>query len=643
MAENKEEALNSLRYGWCGKILKVDLSSEAIKEIDTQPYAERFLGGRGIATRLYWENVSATAKAFDPENHLIFMTGPITATGAQGASRFSIIGKSPMLMPEGFCYGNMGGYWGASLKRAGFDGLMVSGKAERPVYLFISDGNATLEDASGIYLEGVKQVEEYLHQTHGKKTHFITTGPAGMNQCRNANLMTDNEGSATGGFGAVLGAKNLKAIAVVGTQSPRVSAPSALKELNKLTIKLNKRDTSFNPYPPDQISRKGKASCFQCGLDCVMRSTYKTQSNIEVVRKCQAMFVYFPWVMGRQGEPAETALNATGLCNDLSLCTMEMANIIQWISAGYKAGYLNDAQTGLEIDKLGTWQFFEDLCNMIAYRKGFGNLLAEGLLRVGETMGEEAKNLFANEVAGVGDGATYSAREYLMNGLLYAFEPRQPIAMLHEVSRTIGMWVMNLQYPGSTPVSADVYRAAAAKFWGHEKAWDLNTHEGKAMAATCIIDRTYVKDSLGLCDSCWPLMFSHHTDDKVGDSTLEARTFNAVTGNEIDEDTLLKFGEIIFNQQRAILLREGWNPREDDTIAEFNFTDPVQSVFMNDEVLVPGEGDIVLNRKGQTLDREVFKKMRDEFYQLRGWDLETGYPGRKKLYELGLLDLLDEK
>ena len=643
MAENKEEALNSLRYGWCGKILKVDLSSEAIKEIDTQPYAERFLGGRGIATRLYWENVPATAKAFDPENHLIFMTGPITATGAQGASRFSIIGKSPMLMPEGFCYGNMGGYWGASLKRAGFDGLMVSGKAERPVYLFISDGNATLEDASGIYLEGVKQVEEYLHQTHGKKTHFITTGPAGMNRCRNANLMTDNEGSATGGFGAVLGAKNLKAIAVIGTQSPRVSVPSALKELNKLTIKLNKRDTSFNPYPPDQISRKGKASCFQCGLDCVMRSTYKTQSNIEVVRKCQAMFVYFPWVMGRQGEPAETALNATGLCNDLSLCTMEMANIIQWISAGYKAGYLNDAQTGLEIDKLGTWQFFEDLCNMIAYRKGFGNLLAEGLLRAGETMGEEAKNLFANEVAGVGDGATYSAREYLMNGLLYAFEPRQPIAMLHEVSRTIGMWVMNLQYPGSTPVSADVYRAAVAKFWGHEKAWDLNTHEGKAMAATCIIDRTYVKDSLGLCDSCWPLMFSHHTDDKVGDSTLEARTFNAVTGKELDEDALLKFGEIIFNQQRAILLREGWNPREDDTIAEFNFTDPVQSVFMNDEVLVPGEGDIVLNRKGQTLDREVFKKMRDEFYQLRGWDLETGYPGRKKLYELGLLDLLDEK
>ena len=464
-----------------------------------------------------------------------------------------------------------------------------------------------------------------------------------MNLCRNANLVTDNEGSATGGFGAVLGAKLLKAIAVIGTQSPLVKDPAALNELNRLTIELNKRDTSFNPYPPDQITRAGKASCFQCGLDCIMRSTFRTKSNKEVVRKCQAMFVYFPWVMGRPGEPAETALDATGLCNNLSLCTMEMANIVQWISAGYKAGILSDVQTGLEIDKLGTWAFFEQLCNMIAYRKGFGDVLAEGLLRAGETLGKEAKLLFANEVAGVGDGATYSAREYPMNGLLYAFEPRQPIAMLHEVSRIIGMWVMNLQYPGATPVSADVYRAAAARFWRHDKAWDLNTHEGKAMAATCIIDRTYVKDSLGLCDSCWPLMFSHHTDDKVGDSTLEARTFNAVTGQELDEDALLKFGETIFNQQRAILLREGWQPKKDDTIADFNFTDPVQSVFMNADVLVPGEGDLVLSRKGQTMDREVFKKMREEFYQLRGWDPETGYPGAEKLHALGLSDLLEGK
>ena len=107
------------------------MSAEAITEPDTSPYAERFLGGRGTATRLYWEHVPAAAGALDPENHLIFMTGPLTATGVQGASRFEVVGKSPMLLPEGLCYGNLGGYWGPALKRAGFDGLVVSGKATR--------------------------------------------------------------------------------------------------------------------------------------------------------------------------------------------------------------------------------------------------------------------------------------------------------------------------------------------------------------------------------------------------------------------------------------------------------------------------------------------------------------------------------
>jgi aldehyde:ferredoxin oxidoreductase len=626
-------------YGWCGKVLNVDLSTASISELSMRPYLDRFLGGRGIATRLYWENVSADTGAFDPQNHLIFMTGPLTATGAQGASRFEVVGKSPMLLPEGFCYGNVGGYWGPALKRTGFDGIMVSGKARQPVYLLVADGKAELRDAAGIQFAGVSATRDFLTKNHGKNTHFITTGPAGMNLCRTANLMSDNESSVTGGFGAVFGAKNLKAIAVKGSIAPKVAHPDQLKELNRLTVRLNKRDTSFNPYPPDQIIREGKASCFQCGLDCAMRATYRVQPDKLVVRKCQSMFVYFPWMMRRQGEPAETAVNATGLCNDLSLCTMEMANVVQWLTAGYAAGYLTDTQTGLEIDQLGSWAFFEKLCQMIAHRQGFGDLLAEGLLRTGETLGQEAKDLFANAVSGVGDGETYSAREYLMNGLLYAFEPRQPIAMLHEISRTMGMWVMNLKYPGSTPVSADAYRKAAALFWGHDKAWDLNSPEGKAMAATRIIDRTYVKDSLLLCDSCWPLIFSTATPDKVGDAGLEARTFNAVTGKDLDEKALLTFGERMFNQQRAILIREGWQPKTDDTVAEFNYTDPVQSVFMNPEVLVPGDDDAVLSRKGQTLDREVFNQMRAEFYQLRGWDPATGRQTLKKLDELMLSDL----
>jgi aldehyde:ferredoxin oxidoreductase len=335
-------------------------------------------------------------------------------------------------------------------------------------------------------------------------------------------------------------------------------------------------------------------------------------------------------------------VEATGISNDLSLCTMELANVIQWLEKCHQAGVLSPEDTGLDMDRLGGLEFFDRLANMIAKREGFGAVLAEGLLRAGEQLGDPAKDQFPNEVSDVGDGATYSGREYLMNGLLYAFEPRQPIAMLHEISRIIGQWVMRLQHPQASPVSADVYRAAAARFWGHDQAWDLNVTDGKAEAAARIVDRTHAKDSLLLCDSAWPLMVSWNTEDQVGDPSLESRIYSAVTGRDVDERELSRYGERIFNLQRAILIREGRRPVQDDDLAEFNYTDPVQSVFMNPEVLVPGPGDEVLSRKGKTLGRDEFERMRTEFYQLRGWDSATGRQRLDTLQRLDLDDIADE-
>lgn len=630
------------RYGWCGKILRVDLSAGEVTRLNTMDYADRFLGGRGIATRLYWEEVGPGVGAFDAENCLILMTGPLGATGAQGASRFEVVGKSPMLMPEGFCYGNLGGFFGPALKRAGYDGVVISGKSEKPVYLWIHDGAAHILDASPLWGKGTYDTRDILQQMHGRKVRFVTTGVAGENMCRSANLMTDNEGSATGGFGAVMGSKKLKAVAVLGTGNPLVARPEQLKELNRLAVHLNQRDPLVPPFPPEQVQRTGQSSCYQCGLDCKYRNTFRTASGKEVLRKCQSMFVYFPWVMRRPGEPVETAIDATGICNDLSICTMEMANILQWLESCCQAGYLTAEKTGLDMSKLGTHEFFYSLAHMIARREGFGDLLAEGLLRTGETLGESARAHFSNEVSGVGAGATYSAREYLTNGLLYALEPRQPIAMLHEISWLTGLWVMNRADPKSSPVTSEVFRAAASRFWGHEKAWDLNSEEGKAVAATRIIDRTYVKDSLILCDSAWPIMVSWNTADRLGEPTLESRIFSAVTGIETDEGALNEYGERIFNLQRAVLLREGWRPKTDDVPREFNFVDPVETVFMNPEVIVPGPGEEAISRKGQTLDREVFERMRREFYQLRNWDGDSGLQTAETLERLGLSEVARE-
>jgi aldehyde:ferredoxin oxidoreductase len=629
-------------FGWCGKTLKIDLTDSKVTSLPTGDYADLFLGGRGIATRLYWEFVKPETKAFDPENLLIFMTGPLGATGVPGSSRFIVAGKSPMHRPEGFCYGNLGGFFGPFLKKAGYDGLLISGRSPKPVYIWIQDDDARILDASALWGRGVYDVRDILKETHGKNVRFITTGVAGENKCRSANLLTDNEGSATGGFGAVFGAKNLKAVAVLGTGNPQTAHPERLKGLNKLALAMNKNDYQFNPFPPDQVRRTGKGSCYQCGLDCIMRNAYQTASGKNVVRKCQAMFVYFPWVARRQGEPMETAVDATGICNDLSLCTMEMYNIVDWLARCQQAGALAESDTGLDMTQIGTRAFFEQLARMIAYREGFGDLLAEGLVRAGEKLSPEARALFPEGVSDVGDAASYSAREYMMNGLLYAFEPRQPIAMLHEISRLVGYWVINKGNPQASPVTNDVFRAAAARFWGHEKAWDLSTPEGKAQAAVRTMDRTYVKDSLLLCDSGWPMMVSWNTPDHVGDPALESQIFTAVTGIDADEKSLHQYGERIFNLQRAIQLREGRRTPADDVVAEFNFTRPVYYVFMNPEVIVPGPGNEVVSRKGRMLDRSAFATMRQEFYKLRGWDPETGRQKAKTLERLGLSDVAAE-
>ncbi|MCP4753280.1 MAG: hypothetical protein GY866_20510 [Proteobacteria bacterium] len=628
-------------YGWCGKILKVDLSHSSITEVDTKKYADRFLGGRGIATRIYWDEVKPETGAFDPDNRLILMSGPLGTTGAQGASRFEVVAKSPMLMPEGFCYGNLGGYFGPFLKRAGFDGIVVSGKAEKPSYIRIDDDRVEILDAAFLWGKGTNQVRDALRKRHGGKVHFVTTGVAGENLCRNATLMTDNDGGATGGFGAVMGSKNLKAIAVTGTGRPAVADLDGLRELNRRILHLNKRDPMVFPFPEEQVRHIGKSSCYQCGMDCSMRLTYRSAAGIEAIRKCQAMFVYLPWVGKRPGESLETAFNATGICNELALCTMEMYNVVEWLESCFDSGYLTEKETGLDPAELGSQAFFEKLAGMIARREGFGEVLAEGLLRAGEHLGQEAKSHFSNAVSAVGDGSSYSPREYIVNGLLYALEPRQPIAALHETSRIVGQWVMNQGNPESSPVTSDVLRAAAEKFWGSDRAWDLTTHQGKAMAATRILDRTYVKDSLLLCDSSWPLMVSWNTEDKVGDPALEARVFSAVTGLETDEAELRLYGERIFNLQRAVLLREGWQPKGDDLPADFNFNDPVETVFMNPGVMVPGPGQEAICLKGNILDKKAYHEMRDEFYRLRGWDTETGFQKTETLDRLDLSDVAE--
>ena len=144
-------------HGYAGAILRVDVSSGNISRQPTMDYAGDFLGGRGIAARIYWDEVPPGTGAFDPGNRLIFITGPLAGFSGLSGSRWQVCGKAPAMTPEQFSYANLGGRWGAQLKFAGFDGLVVHGRADRPVYLYIEDGAAQLRDAS--HLWGKRTVE----------------------------------------------------------------------------------------------------------------------------------------------------------------------------------------------------------------------------------------------------------------------------------------------------------------------------------------------------------------------------------------------------------------------------------------------------------------------------------------------------
>jgi aldehyde:ferredoxin oxidoreductase len=342
------------------------------------------------------------------------------------------------------------------------------------------------------------------------------------------------------------------------------------------------------------------------------------------------------------GESNEVPFLANMICNEYGVDTHQIDVMMQWLSKCHREGILNEEKTGIPFSKQGSLEFIETLVRKIGLREGIGDILAQGTIRAADALGQGARELLTDYITDSGHFALIeNPRMYISTGLLYAMEPRQPMSQLNEMG-SLNLWLMWVYKQDGAFVSNDVFRAIGRRILGSEEAVDFTTYEGKALAAKMIQDRDCVNNSLILCSYLFPIMFSGNTADHVGDPSIESKLLSAVTGREVDEDGLYRIGERIFNVQRAILAREGHSGREHDKISEYNFTKPLKFDLHNPELLSPGKGDEVVSKKGAVLDREKFEQLKDEYYALRGWDVDTGLQTRAGLEELGLGDMLED-
>ncbi|MCX5896478.1 MAG: hypothetical protein NTZ51_11715, partial [Proteobacteria bacterium] len=490
-------------FGWTGKILRVDLSEKEISLIETEQYSDRFIGGLGIGEKIYWDEASPEKDAFHPDNPLIIMTGPLAATSAPAASRWVICGKSPALYPEAFYCASVAGSFGATLKKAGYDGMVIKGKARHPVYISISDDKVEIKDASHLWGQTNSQAQKVIRDEKGQKVKLFSIGPGAENGSRIGTIYTDVAGSGSRGFGSVMGSKNLKAIAVAGSGKIPIADPERVQRIRK-KIRVMTGKGYFNLFgtpitlPDSQVVKK--VYCHGCPQGC-WRTLQRSAEGNEDIRKCQTPLFYTLWDKKLHKKVTETSFIATSMVNDYSLCLLELVFLFMWLEKCYAQGILSEKDTELPLSRMGSLEFLEAVLRKISSREGFGKILAEGVTRAAEMVGKDAV-----QIANADRAFPYGPKVFAQSALLYAMEPRPLVTELHEVCEPLTKWALWYKTHGEKSyVSTDVLRNIAKNFWGSEQAVDFSTSNGKALSAIKIQHREYAKESLILCDFVWPV------------------------------------------------------------------------------------------------------------------------------------------
>jgi len=650
------------RFGWANRILRIDLSSHTIEVEPVDAYAPQFLGGRGIAARIAWNEYADPVAPFAPENPLIIMTGALTGTRSPYSGRTAVCSFSPQATPHGwFTRSNIGAQWGAELKKAGYDGLVVTGASDTPVQIAIHDDEVCITVSDHLWGLDTFETLEALRSEHHQQVKSLVIGPAGERLSRIATIHAATSSAAgQGGFGAVMGAKRLKAISVLGSGRPRVAQP---ERLNRLIRAVNRELRDYRRKPDiDAVNASltdeggGHARLYSCTASC------PTPCNLYYRNMPGAAFPdrtweghmvcvgscfrgrsedgpihhggLFDWKLGMRG-----AFEMNVLSNRYGLNQWDIIlGLVPWLERCQQAGLISEMN-----GRLMDWHdpaFWAMFLHALAYREGIGDALAEGGLRAASLLGLGEDMVrrhytgwgFAGHWDGHGDLLNYLIFPYwIVSALQWATDTRDPYSSSHGYVQGVMSWApyphrrredANLTWAHMRGIGEQIYGSADAVL-------PEGGYRHKAFPAFYHNRRSVMKDCVPTDDNVFPLIYSSFTDDRlfhVGDiegPSIDYHLFTLGTGTGFSEEDFDRAAERVYTQERALCVRHWARDREMD--------ESVMQAFEYEE----NWSNPFLGRKHR-LDREQFGTVMDEYYRLLGWDPETGWPTRQRLTELGL-------
>ena len=677
--------------GYVGKILRLDLTARTSSVIETEKYVQ-WGGGHGIGSAIFWDLCKdKTVTGRDPKNVLTLMTSPLSGTIAPSASgRVEVQGIGTAGYPVNwFTRSNFGGRFGGQLKYAGWDGIVLEGKSDSPVWIDIINDKAVFRDAKDLWGKDTQETQKLIwelkeNEEHGwtevgktrdggrttQKPAVITVGPAGENQSSLGCLVHDAGNAAgQGGFGAVFGSKNLKAISVVGTGSIDVADPAAL-----FTARMWAKDEyaakpgqpahpngptfGVDPapvlmYPKNPSDPKGPQACQGCINGC--RARFSTGLANE--SSCQETSMYKAFDVLAHGEGTEASIIATDLVQKMGVNSYELMQGMGYLYALSKMGVLGkglEIDTDLDMTRIGEVDFAETLVDMIANRKGIGEDLADGFVRAAEKWGRLDKDY----AAGILDFPYWG---YANHG----YDPRAELEWgyssimgdrdMNEHGFNANFWSVIKHMMGGIemPVSAEEYaKITTAKMVPYQDDMSMVDYSTENMysesfAKLVVWQRHYTrfwKQSALYCDFRYPDFTNYNRDDNVGiTGDGEPKFWNAITGQDLTFLDGIELGRKIWNLDNAIWIMQGRH-RDMVQFASYIYDIKLETSLVGPYYPMAGKvGDewAYINTLGRSIDRDGFEEWKTHFYNLEGWDVKSGWPTRETLEGLQLAFVAD--